>query len=662
MALNTSTPFASYSPQTAAGPLASAAIDALRMAITVRDQEGVAVEERSVWQPDTWLLQRCWEALADHGYAREALSIANLASERNFLAPLQTLARLSRLVPLQNDLADYIDRYLQELVKELSRTLSSSTVDNRKNALASNEGLLAAASAASRIGNLSLSLAFLERLDQLPKGWEQLITNPEQRQGLGEAIAKHSPHPLFTALLSSVLRRFGDAGALFLNEVAHHIPPRIPSTVRIPALGRTHKTNTLLDACVDAFRYGMLATPQSQRLAIATYGRAGLIPELLQQSDTLANILEARRQSALDRQTDQHLVRQVKRPTANADADFQVYALTEALHSMDIHQLEREQRVTLASRLASMARRSDGWTAASAAQTLVELGALKFATETIERIAPNDPTRVEAVISLVRALLEVNESDLAMEQVEKSLDWAENSEQGRLRKQALIRGLGEVYLNKNQPATTWRLLERANPPETGLRRLRSLFGERWTDDTLRNEALRLRALLHPDGAQLSSEPRAVTNLLTKLQSWGQQLLEGEALISFYLDSLFRPLLEAGLISQVLRLLPDVSQALLTSTGEKHTSRVKTLCILLAEQALPMALISDATDAKSRMADFLQTLWKNDARRSLWQTVHGIEGSFPLLLALEGAGAVVAIAQIAPTILRIEDLGVIDGGE
>ncbi|MFN8441996.1 MAG: hypothetical protein U0175_14545 [Caldilineaceae bacterium] len=632
------------------------------MAITVRDQEGVAVEERSVWQPDTWLLQRCWEALADHGYAREALSIANLASERNFLAPLQTLARLSRLVPLQHDLADYIDRYLQELVKEMSRTLASSPVDNRKNALASSEGLLAAATAASRIGNLSLSLAFLERLDQLPKGWEQLVTNPEQRQVLGETFAKHAPHPLFTAVLSSVLRRFGDAGALFLNEVAHHIAPRTPSSARIPALGRAPKTNTLLDACVDAFRYGMLATPQSQRLAIATYGRAGLIPELLQQSDTLANILEARRQSALDRQTDQHLVRQVKRPTANADADFQVYALTEALHSMDIRQLEREQRVTLASRLAAMARRSDGWTAASAAQTLVELGALKFATETIERIALNDPTRVEAVISLVRALLEVNEFDLAMEQVEKSLEWAENSEQGRLRKQALIRGLGEVYLNKDQPAITWRLLERANPPETGLRRLRSLFGERWTDDTLRNEALRLRALLHPDGAQLSSEPRAVTTLLTKLQSWGQQLLEGEALISFYLDSLFRPLLEAGLISQVLKLLPNVSQALLTSTGEKHTSRVKTLCILLAEQALPMALSNDATSAKTHMTDFLQTLWKNDAHRSLWQTVHGIEGSFPLLLALEGAGAVVAIAQIAPTILRIEDLGVIDGGE
>lgn len=634
------------------------------MAITVRDAEGILVEERSIWQPDTWLLQRCWEELAAGGHSHAALTVANLASERNPLAHLQTIERLSRLVALQPELSGQIASYLHEWVQALAQSQFAATSGRVSAPLNSAEGLLAAAAAASRIGDLAHSLAFLERLDQLPKGWEQLITNPEQRQLLSETLAKHAPHPLFRALLLSMLRRFGDTGAILLNEIAQRIPTHsvaIPLTLA-KAAAKSSRKATLLETCVDAFRYGLLATPQSQRLAIATYGRAGLIPELLQQSDTLANILEARRQSALDRQTDQHLLRQVKRPTANADADFQVYALNEALRNLDIRQLEREQRVTLASRLANMARRSDGWTAASAAQTLVELGALKFASETIERIAPQDPTRVEAVISLVRSLLEVNEFELASEQVEKALEWTENSEQGRLRKQALIRGLGEVYLNKQQPAVTWRLLERATPPETMLSRVRALFGERWTDDTLRNEALRLRALLHPDGIRLSSEPSAVTSLLAKLQDWGQQLLEGEALITFYVDSLFRPLLEAGLISQVLKLLPDVAQALLTSSGEKHANRVKTLSTLLAEQSLPLTLNTDATGVKAQLADFLQTLWQNDARRSLWQAVHGIEGSFPLLIALEGPQAVVAIAQTAPAIIRVEDLGVIDGEE
>ncbi len=519
------------------------------------------------------------------------------------------------------------------------------------------EGLLAASAAALRLGDeIGLSLTFLERLDQIPKGWEQLMTKPENRQTLAEIVAHQSPHPLINALVSSALRRFGDAmGAIFLHEVTHLIDPELRAT--------GSRSKTIMNRCVDAFRFGMLATPQSQRYAIASYGRAGLFSEAMQQADTLTNILEARRHSALDRQADQNIVRQVKRPTANADADFQIYALTEAIRSLDVHQLEREQRRELANRLAIISRRSDGWSAASAAQTLVELGALKFATEAIGRIAANDPTRVEAVISLTRALLDVNEFEAASEQVEKALTWADQTEQGRLRKQALIRGLGEVYLADNQPNVTWQLLDRAIPPPTLRSRIQGWFGERWNDDTLRNEALRLRALLHPEGIRLTSEPQAVANLLAKLLQWGKELLEGEALVNFYLDSLLRPLLEAGLVSQVWTLLNDLEQALGAISGDKHANRVHTVCTLLAEQALPLSFAAGASSPSAgvvdRLGQFLQRLWRADAQRNVWQTVHGIEGSLPLLIALEGAQSVLAIAQVASSIIGNAEDVVID---
>ncbi len=641
-----------------------AAIDALRKAITTQPTDTLVVEERSVWQPDSWLIQRCWQELADAGCSREALATANLASERYPLAPIQTIQRLAKQTNSQPGLSGTLHSYLLGIVTTLNSP--NHQLAQQSEIAQSAEGLLAASVAALRLGDAGLSLAFLERLDQLRKGWEQIITKPEPRQMLAEIVAHQSPHPLINALVSSALRRFGDAGAIFLHEITHRIDPEPRAT--------GNRSKTILNRCVDAFRFGMLATPQSQRYAIASYGRAGLFSEAMQQADTLTNILEARRHSALDRQADQNIVRQVKRPTANADADFQINALTEAIRSMGVHKLERDQRVVLANRLATIARRSDGWSAASAAQTLVELGALKFATEAIGRIAANDPTRVEAVISLVRALLGVTEFEAASEQVEKALAWAEQTEQGRLRKQALIRGLGEVYLADNQPNVTWQLLDRAIPPPTLRSRIQGWFGERWNDDTLRNEALRLRALLHPEGIRLTNEPQAVANLLAKLLQWGKELLEGEALVNFYLDSLLRPLLEAGLVSQVWTLLNDLELALGAISGDKHANRVHTVCTLLAEQALPLSFAAGADSTSvgaasvgaasvvDRLGQFLQRLWRADAQRNVWQTVHGIEGSLPLLIVLEGAQSVLAIAQVASSIIGNAENVVIDSAQ
>ncbi len=80
-----------------AGSLAQAAVDLLHAAAGVapNDPEGT-VEERNIWQPDFWLMQRCWQALADLGAGDEALAVAALLELRHPLAPVQALHRVAQ--------------------------------------------------------------------------------------------------------------------------------------------------------------------------------------------------------------------------------------------------------------------------------------------------------------------------------------------------------------------------------------------------------------------------------------------------------------------------------------------------------------------------------------------------------------------------------------
>ena len=104
--------------------------------------------------------------------------------------------------------------------------------------------------------------------------------------------------------------------------------------------------------------------------------------------------------------------------------DFQVYTLREAIRALPVRGLSRDARLELANRLAALGNRSDGWTAAGAAATLVELGAVKYGIDVVSKIPDSDPTRSEGVISLVRALLAAGEAELAEEQAQKGLIWA----------------------------------------------------------------------------------------------------------------------------------------------------------------------------------------------------------------------------------------------
>jgi hypothetical protein len=122
---------------------------------------------------------------------------------------------------------------------------------------------------------------------------------------------------------------------------------------------------------------------------------------------------------------------------------------------------------------------------------------------------------------------------------------------------------------------------------------------------------------------------------------------------------------------VWALLPQVRAALNASSGDKHAAQVQRVTLLLASGVAPQIVntlspldptsvdpaatngdraaappIVDSLQAHTELTQFLVQLWEGDLRKGLWQTVHGIEGTLALLLALEGADALMTLAQTA----------------
>jgi hypothetical protein len=493
--------------------------------------------------------------------------------------------------------------------------------------------------------------------------WDRVFITPEPRNLLAQIVARVGLHPLTTQLVSLAIRRYEDSGAQFIHQVASIIGPRV-SRERLP-----RRIARLLQRCVETFEFATLASLSSRRLAAAVFGQAGLVHELLEQITTINNVQDARRDSGLSGgKGDPHFLRQVKRPTANPDIDFQVYTLQEAIQAMPVRTITREDRIALADRLAALAIRSDGWTAAGAAASLMELGALKYAVSVVDHIPPQDPTRSEGVIALVRALLAVDEPQLAEEQVSKALTWVKSLDK-RNPERATIWGLVEIYLDEQMPDAALRLLDqRYSAPSMG-ERMRKVFQNRPNDDALRNDRLRFQALLQ-QGAAWDKELYA---LYDQLRQFAPRLLDGEMLMSFYVDGLLRPLLAARRADLVWALLPQVREALNASSGDKHAAQVQRVTMLLATQAAPDIMdaimntpvsggeritpeamaaadgnegaAADPVQAHAELTQFLVQLWESDVRKGLWQTIHGIEGSLALLLALDGPDALMTLAQV-----------------
>jgi tetratricopeptide (TPR) repeat protein len=633
-------------------PLAHAAIAALASAAQVQTQDGVVLDERAVFRPDTWLLQCCWQSLADAGEFTDALHVARLAAPRQPLAPIQCLHRLSRQIDRHWGLANAVAAELSGLGPSLfGHTTSGGSQDA--------ERLLFAAATAANIGERQVAFACLERLDQLAKPWDRIMLQPDQRSMLAQTILRVGPHPLTLGLMANALRRFGDAGAHLVVEITAGAAERLRRTgtrAGAPtAATSAAKMGRLLTLGVDTFRNATLTSLHSRRLTATVFGQAGLVDEVLTQLTTIANIQAARREGGLSlRQGDPTLLRQVKRPTADADIDFQVYTLREAIRALPLRGLQREARLELANRLAALGNRSDGWTAAGAAATLVELGAVKYAIEVVSKIPDTDPTRSEGVISLVRALLAEGEAELAEEQAQKGLAWA-RAYPGRNPERALTWGLAEVYLERQQSDHALTLLDQWEQPATFVQRMRGLFGRKLNDDELRNGGLRLRALLQQERTSANDIQRLVTQLATATPL----LLEGEALVSYLVDDLLRPLLAAGRTRLALTVLPALGTALRSGSGEKHATRVGNVGNVLLAELLPVApepldpsrsnghaAPALAPEVRTAVVQFLTDIWRNNAQRGLWQTVHGIHGGLKLVTWLEGPDAVTSIAEYA----------------
>ena len=187
------------------------ALAALRQASTQpQDEANVLVEERSPWQPESWLAQRCWQVLADAGAMPEALRVAGLLGTRQPLAPLQALYRVALRSSSQPELIPLVQR-------ELSRRVLGAFIAPAETLQI--DSLLHIAASAATIHNLPLACASLERIDQLPKVWARIIARSEMRTLLAETIAQVGLHPLTTHLLAEAIRRYDDAGAQLLHQV-----------------------------------------------------------------------------------------------------------------------------------------------------------------------------------------------------------------------------------------------------------------------------------------------------------------------------------------------------------------------------------------------------------------------------------------------------------
>jgi hypothetical protein len=419
-----------------------------------RRRNAAVGEERSVYQPDTWLIQRCWEVLADAGAVQEALAVARLHAA----APAAGDPPVSA-PPLPSD-RPALGLWRQRWRSRCTRAVAPLLRPDARSDAAQMDPLLYGAATAANLAERTLAFACLERLDQCHQPWQRPIVQPDQRKLLAETVLRSGPHPLTAALIAFAVRRFDDAGAQLVGEISAGASEHLRHSSHAPKMAR------LLALSVAAMRNSTLTTLHARRVAATIFGQAGLVSEVLAQLTTVANIQLARRESGLPGRTpDQPVLRQVKRPNANSDIDFQVHTLCQAVRAMPQARLSSEERIELANQLAMLGGQSDGWTAAGAAATLLELGAVRFAVEMVEKIPAGDPTRVEGVIELVRGLLARGDAALAREQVQKGLTWA-RAYPGRNPERALIWGIAEIYLERDEPQHALAILDQRRG-ETG---------------------------------------------------------------------------------------------------------------------------------------------------------------------------------------------------
>lgn len=616
-------------------PLVAAAIHTLRQA----SQTPPPPNDRQVRQPDSWLLRHCWQALAASGTPESTLAVIGLARENTPLALFRALPLLAERVETEAGLAPV----LAEQLRAVEQVAAMPLAGDREGWA---ERLLSVAYSGARVGDVSLAFACLERLDQQPDIWSTVHARTELRDRLAQTVVHAGPHPLTLQLLRNALRRHDELGSQFLLRVASLAGEQIRLGQRIGANRR------ILQRCVDTFQHAAITSLISRRHAAITFGLAGQPDRVLEQIDIIANVQEARRQSNIYalRDAEQQLVRQVRRPRANADIDFQLYTLKEAVEALPLEDVTPDQRQRLADKLAALGGASDGWSAAAAAGPLVRLGAARHAAAINERIDPGDHSRSEAHRVLVEALLESGDEAGAASQSQMAVRWAHSLAEHHPER-LTVWGIAEAYLVRGKGQAALSLLEQRRPPSLGVR-LRRLFGAEPGEEHLREEALRMHAaLLQAEGG----EEQAALHL-SHVRRWAPRLLEGKALALFYAENVLEPLLAAWHDRVLWAFLPDLRRALGGIAGREFPTRVEDVCVKLVErlkmrtrpdpedEGTPADSSSRSQEEEAYLGEFLVQLWEQSISRGIWQTVYAVGGSLHLLIALAGSDSVEAVAR------------------
>ncbi len=633
-------------------PLVAAATNALRRAA----QTPPPPNDRQVRQPDSWLLRHCWQTLAAYGSPEVTFAMVDLAGAGEPLSLFRALPQLADRAEGDVGLAVV----LAEKLRQISGLIVRPFAGERENWA---EQLLSVAYSAARIDDLSLAFACLERLDQQPAIWRTVFARTELRDRLAQTVAYAGPHPLTMQLLRNALRQHDEPGGQFLLSVGSIAAQHIRNERRVAASRR------LLQRCVDTFQYAAITSLISRRHAAITFGLAGQPEQILEQITIIANVQEARRMSNIYalRDSEQQLLRQVRRPRANADVDFQLYTLKEAVESLPLERVTLAQRQALADKVAALGGASDGWSAAAAAGALVRLGAAQQAATINQRIDPSDHSRSEAHRVLVEALLRSGDDESAAQQSQAGLRWAQSLAEVHPER-LTIWGIVEAYLAQGKAEQALALLEQRRPPSFAAR-VRRLLGEKPGEEALREEALRMHAALLKSE---EGEGQAVLHL-SHVRRWAPTLLDGKALALFYTENVLEPLLSAQNDRVLWAFLPDLCRALGGIVSREFPTRVEDVSEKLVDRLYRRQMEQRASlslgngdspkgddepvtpqspeaarlqEEQASLADFLVQLWEQSIGQGLWQTVYAVGGSLPLVIALAGSEAVLVLAQLA----------------
>lgn len=587
--------------------------------------EALLKEERSIRQPDSWLVEQCWRTLAETGQADSALVLASLVTPRQPLAVAETFLALAQVSNLRAETVQFLRERLNQ---HLAVTLMTEDGDRER----MDRNLIMSAVAAATLHLPNLAYTCLEKLDQTSGMWSRLLQDTDLRPLLAQTVAALPAHPLTRNLvLGGLVHHNQSDGARFLKEVADRLDTDE---------GRPAGHARMLELCLEAVRGPIAVDLGARRYIAAVLARGGDIRAVTETIDTLAAVMEAQSETRLPhRDADDNILRHVVRSGANTDVDFQVFTLQEALRALPSELHSHPHVAHLAQHLVDLTRHSDGWTAASATAALADIGQTDAAARVVAGIPADDIARSDAVCELVDGCLAAGRSEQAATQVREAWSWISGLADEHLQR-LTIRRLAELYARAGHPDKARVLL--AERRRTGFwQRLwprKHREPEEWL---LSEDWVRLLCLLGDSNRSNTGEIRARARSLAVR---APLLLEGEALAIFQLR-MMPHLVAAGQYSALIDMLPGITKALSRIKGQKHAVRTRDFAMHLSA-----ALARAPQPERQALAEALQSwtveLWQTAAQAGIWQAVYSVAGCLALVQALAGARAVLDIGRFA----------------